>query len=127
MILFLLILGALGVMVLSFVVMTSFLRRRVGVQPTYTRLFFMIAVMGCFLIVIYVLQAFRSRHTNMEDRATCSGRFSPSCGYVSSVRLVLQRQTSGTILMDLGQPPAQVPNGFRGSNGSAGDRTVHES
>src|SRR3954447_5993727 len=53
---FLFILGGFGLMVLSYLLMTFYMRRRNRVQPNYVGLLIMGISMGCFLSAFYILQ-----------------------------------------------------------------------
>src|SRR3954451_7642783 len=101
---FLFILGGFGLMVLSYLLMTFYMRRRNGVQPNYVGLLIMGISMGCFLSAFYILQrsGIDVQHGKPRDV------FWIVLGIVwlaLAVWTAYQRQVSGTVLMDLGPAP----------------------
>ena len=101
---FLFILGGFGVMALTYLLMTFYMRHKDGIQPSYTGLLIMATSMVCVLAGFYALQRFGIDVHHGQPRDF----FWLLLGIlwlVLSVWTVYQRQTSGTVLMDLGAAP----------------------
>jgi hypothetical protein len=102
--LFLSMLGGFGVMVLSYLLIASYMRRKNGVQPGYTGLLVMVLATVCFLAAFYVLKRFGLDLLHGHPRDV----FWIVLGItwiVLAVRTAYERQASGTVLMDLGPSP----------------------
>jgi hypothetical protein len=93
-----------GLMVLSYLLATFYMRRRHGIQPRYTNLLIMITTVGCFVPAFYILRRFGLdlRHGQARD---IFWLVLSIVWLVSAGRTAYQRQTSGTVLMDLGPAP----------------------
>ena len=63
-------LGGFGVMVFSYLLTTFFMRRRNGLQPSYTGLLIMVTSMGCLVAAFYVLRRFWTRSAIAQPRDT---------------------------------------------------------
>ena len=82
------------------------MRTRDGVQPSYTGLLIAVTTMGCFVSAFYILRrfGFDLLHAPLDIFWLVLGIM----WLVSSVWTVYQRQTSGTVLMDLGPAPMLI-------------------
>jgi hypothetical protein len=100
------ILVACGVMVLSYLLTVSYMRTRDGVQPSYIGLLIAVTTMGCFVAAFYILRrfGFDLLHPPQDIIWLVLGIM----WLVSAVWTVYQRQTSGTVLMDLGRAPMLI-------------------
>lgn len=102
--LLLFIICGIGVMVLSYLLIGFYIRRNHGVQPGLTGLFIMVISMVCALIAFYGLKRFGLDLLHGRPRDI----FWIVLGLtwlVLSVRTAYERQSSGTVLMDLGPSP----------------------
>src|SRR5215510_4902644 len=102
--LYLFMLGGFGVMVLSYLLTTLYMRRRNGTQPNYTGLLIMVTSMGCFVAAFYILRRFGLDLQYGRPRDIFWLGLS-IVWLVSAARTAYQRQMSGTVLMDLGPAP----------------------
>jgi len=102
--LYLFMLGGFGVMVLSYLLTTLYMRRRNGIQPNYTGLLIMVTSMGCFVAAFYILRRFGLDLQHGQPRDIFWLGLS-IVWLVSAARTAYQRQMSGTVLMDLGPAP----------------------
>jgi hypothetical protein len=112
MIAFLFILGGLSVMVITYLLMTFYMRRRDGVQPSYRGLLILTTSMACTVAVIYMLQRFGLdvRHGHPRD---IFWLVLGVAWLVLALRTAYQRQSSGAVLMDLGPAPMfKLQRGF---------------
>jgi hypothetical protein len=100
----LVVIGGFGTLVLSYVLTSIYMRRRIGIQPNYIGLLIMCTSMACFLLAFYVLRRFGLDLLRGHPRDI----FWVVLGLVWLVQAVWaghQRQSSGEILMDLGPSP----------------------
>jgi hypothetical protein len=102
--LFMVVVGCFGSLVLSYLVTSVYMRRRIGTQPSYTGLLIMCTSVGSFLLAVYVLRRFGVDLLHGQPRDI----FWVVLGLVWLVQAVwagYQRQSSGAVLMDLGPSP----------------------
>lgn len=96
--------GCFGALVLSYVLTSSYMRRRTGIQPNYTGLLIMCLATAGFLLLFYGLRRFGLDVLRGHARDI----FWVVLGIVWLFQAVwagYQRQSSGAILMDLGPSP----------------------
>jgi hypothetical protein len=93
-----------GVMVVAYLLVVFYMRRKDGVQPRYTGLLLTAASLGCFLAVAYVLVRFGVDLQSGRSREIVSLVLGTVC-LVSAVGIAYQRQSSGTVLMDIATAP----------------------
>jgi hypothetical protein len=97
-------LGALGVLLLSYLLTASYMRRKHGVNVRYTGLLIMLLTVACFVPAFYVLRRFGFDLRRGQAREI----FWLVLGVVwivSSVSILYDRKRSGAVLMDLGPAP----------------------
>ena len=103
--LLLFIICGIGVMVLSYLLIGFYIRRNHGVQPGLNGLFIMVDIHGLRPDRLLWLEAFRTRPASRAPTRHLLDRARPHVGLVLSVRTAYERQSSGTVLMDLGPSP----------------------
>jgi len=97
-------LGVCGVLVSGYLLMTAYMSRRDGIQPSYTGLLVMLTTAGCFVSAFYILRRFGLDLLHGPPLDIFWLVLSIMCLF-PAVWTVYQRQMSGTVLMDLGPAP----------------------
>ena len=98
------VIGACGVMVTSYLVVTRHMSRRNGLQPGKAGLVIMVTTLVCFLTGFFVLRRFGIDLFRGRPRDVLWGVLG-IVWLASAVRIAYERRASGAVLLDLGRVP----------------------